>query len=106
MLPPPFLSIQRLKTKYRTFRPPLSIDGATRVVQMLERIHEREDSYAVWLLTCSPSYSPILINFPQNSRNLPPGITSRNRAESRCTGTRLKIVLTVRVQESGFEEEE
>ncbi|KIJ42854.1 hypothetical protein M422DRAFT_31163 [Sphaerobolus stellatus SS14] len=49
MLPPPFLSIQRLKTKYRTFRPSLSIDGATRVVQMLERIHEREDGYAVWL---------------------------------------------------------
>ncbi|KIJ42851.1 hypothetical protein M422DRAFT_31158 [Sphaerobolus stellatus SS14] len=60
----------------------------------------------VSLVTCSPSHSPILINFPQNSHNLPPGITPRNRAESRYTGTRLKIVLTVQVQESGFEKEE
>ncbi|KIJ47834.1 hypothetical protein M422DRAFT_28632, partial [Sphaerobolus stellatus SS14] len=60
----------------------------------------------VSLVTYSPSHSPILIDFPQNSHNLPPGITPRNRAESRCTGTRHKIVLTVRVQEFDFEKEE
>ncbi|KIJ35346.1 hypothetical protein M422DRAFT_34772, partial [Sphaerobolus stellatus SS14] len=60
----------------------------------------------VSLVTCSPSHSPILINFQQNSHNLPTGITPRNRAESRCTGTRRKIVLTVRVQESSFGKEE